>query len=253
MAEDVHSPRVTRFGIFEVDLQSGELRKAGLKLKLTGQPFQVLAVLLERPGEVVTREELQKRLWPDTFVDIDHNLNTAINKIREALDDSAESPRFVETLPRRGYRFIAPVDGVSATLPAGTSGSSMPHPHAARHCASRFCSGRAYCWPSWVSFSTRGGRFLDPQCNERSRGSRSTMVYRREQRGHLTAASSHTVLTVAGNSTFGCSRSAAVILSKLRMGKVQTGSQTGHPTGSTLCIVPRMEMAACSSCPLLAE
>jgi len=82
-----------------------------VKLKLTGQPFQVLSILLERPGEVVTREELQKRLWPDTFVDVDHNLNAAINKIREALSDSAESPRFVETLPRRGYRFVAPVTG----------------------------------------------------------------------------------------------------------------------------------------------
>ena len=115
MIEGLHSSRVTRFGIFEVDLQSGELRKAGLKLKLTGQPFQVLAILLEHPGEVVTREELQKRLWPDTFVDIDHNLNTAINKIREALDDSAESPRFVETLPRRGYRFIAPINHENAS------------------------------------------------------------------------------------------------------------------------------------------
>ena len=81
-----------------------------MKLKLTGQPFQVLAILLERPGEVVTREELQKRLWPDTFVDVDHNLNTAINKIREVLGDSAESPRFVETLPRRGYRFIGELE-----------------------------------------------------------------------------------------------------------------------------------------------
>ena len=99
------SPRLIRFETFEVDLVAGELRKSGVKLKLTGQPFQVLAILLERPGEVVTREELQKRLWPDTFVDVDHNLNTAINKIREALGDSAESPRFVETLPRRGYRW----------------------------------------------------------------------------------------------------------------------------------------------------
>jgi DNA-binding winged helix-turn-helix (wHTH) protein/Tol biopolymer transport system component len=115
MPEGVHSSRVIRFGIFEVDLQSGELRKAGLKLKLTGQPFQVLAILLEHPGEVVTREELQKRLWPDTFVDIDHNLNTAINKIREVLGDSAESPRFVETLPRRGYRFIAPINHENAS------------------------------------------------------------------------------------------------------------------------------------------
>jgi DNA-binding winged helix-turn-helix (wHTH) protein len=101
--------RVVRFGAFEADLQTGELRKAGVKLKFSGQPFQVLAILLERPGDVVTREELQKRLWPDTFVDVERNLNTAINKIREVLSDSAESPQFVETLPRRGYRFIAPV------------------------------------------------------------------------------------------------------------------------------------------------
>ena len=111
MDKAVSSPALVRFGTFEVDLRAGELRKAGVKLKLTGQPFQVLAILLEQPGEVVTRDELQKRLWPDTFVDVDHNLNTAINKIREVLGDSAESPRFVETLPRRGYRFIAPVEG----------------------------------------------------------------------------------------------------------------------------------------------
>src|ERR1035437_3544672 len=104
-----------RFGTFEVDLRSGELRKNGVNLKLSGQPFQVLAVLLERPGEVITREEFQKRLWPDTFVDFDHNLNTAINKIREVLGDSAESPRFVETLPRRGYRFIGVVNDADHT------------------------------------------------------------------------------------------------------------------------------------------
>src|SRR6201996_4483746 len=109
MADVERQLRRLRFGDFEIDLRSGELRKAGVKLKFGGQPFQVLSILLEQPGEVVTREELQKRLWPDTFVDVDHNLNTAINKIREVLGDSAESPRFVETLPRRGYRFIAPV------------------------------------------------------------------------------------------------------------------------------------------------
>jgi Tol biopolymer transport system component/DNA-binding winged helix-turn-helix (wHTH) protein len=114
----VHSARPVRFESFEVDLRAGELRKAGVRLKLPGQPFQVLAILLERPGEVVTREELQKRLWPDTFVDADHNLNTAINKIREVLGDSAESPRFVETLPRRGYRFVAPVDAGAGLVPA---------------------------------------------------------------------------------------------------------------------------------------
>jgi DNA-binding winged helix-turn-helix (wHTH) protein/Tol biopolymer transport system component len=106
MAETQASRRFVRFGAFEADVQTGELRKDGVKLKFSGQPFQVLAILLERPGEVVTREELQKRLWPDTFVDVERNLNTAINKIREALGDSAESPRFVETLTRRGYRFI---------------------------------------------------------------------------------------------------------------------------------------------------
>src|SRR5664279_4719829 len=117
-AKAVRTATDIRFGPFEVDLQAGELRKGGLKLKLSGQPFQVLTILLERPGEVVTREELQKRLWPDTFVDVDHNLNTAINKIREVLGDSAESPRYVETLPRRGYRFIAPVDiGVAQPAP----------------------------------------------------------------------------------------------------------------------------------------
>jgi len=103
--------QVVRFATFEVDLRAGELRKSGLRLKFSGQPLQVLVILLERPGEVVTREELQKRLWPDTFVDVDHNLNAAINKIRETLGDSAENPRFVETLARRGYRFIAPVEG----------------------------------------------------------------------------------------------------------------------------------------------
>jgi DNA-binding winged helix-turn-helix (wHTH) protein/Tol biopolymer transport system component len=112
----VGASQVIRFATFEVDLQAEELRKGGLRLKLTGQPFQVLAILLERPGTVVTRENLQKRLWPDTFVDVDHNLNTAINKIREALGDSSENPRFIETLPRRGYRFIGPitVDGTAA-------------------------------------------------------------------------------------------------------------------------------------------
>jgi DNA-binding winged helix-turn-helix (wHTH) protein len=102
--------RLYRFGIYEVDLRSGELRKNGAKLKLQEQPFQVLAMLLERPGEVLTREELRQRLWPaDTFVDFDHSLNTAINKLRDSLGDSAANPRFIETLAKRGYRFIAPV------------------------------------------------------------------------------------------------------------------------------------------------
>jgi len=117
--------RVARFGLFEIDLSAGELRKGGVKLRLQGQPFQVLALLLDRAGDVVTREELQQKLWPsDTFVDFDHSLNTAINKVREALGDSASSPRYVETLARRGYRFIAPVQTSDQAAPAeATSGS----------------------------------------------------------------------------------------------------------------------------------
>src|SRR6516165_563288 len=130
MPNQVGTSQVIRFATFEVDLQAQELRKAGLRLKLSGQPFQVLAILLEKPGTVVTREELQKRLWPDTFVDVDHNLNTAINKIREALGDSSENPRFVETLPRRGYRFIAPIMANGAAPASeqtvGNSATSVP-------------------------------------------------------------------------------------------------------------------------------
>jgi len=111
------STNLVRFATFEVDLRTGELRKAGVKLKFGGQPFQVLAILLERPGDIFTREELQKRLWPDTFVDVDHNLNTAINKIREVLGDSAESPLFIETLSRRGYRFIGALEPVQPQAP----------------------------------------------------------------------------------------------------------------------------------------
>ena len=102
-------PTESALGLSRWIFATGELWKLGRKLKLTGQPFSVLAILLERPGEVISREEFQRRLWPDTFVDVDHNLNTAINKIRETLADSAERPRFVETLSRRGYRFIAPI------------------------------------------------------------------------------------------------------------------------------------------------
>src|SRR6185369_5708939 len=111
--------RLLQFGIFEVDLKAGELRRNGSKVRLQEQPFQVLTVLLEQPGEVVSREELRNRLWPaDTFVDFDHSLNAAIRRLREALGDSADSPRFVETVARRGYRFLAPVDGIpSRTQP----------------------------------------------------------------------------------------------------------------------------------------
>src|SRR5215469_2939128 len=118
--------RIVRFGTFEADLGSGELRKGGVRIKLHGQPFEILSMLLQRPGEVIPREELRQRLWPtDTFVDFDHGVNTAINRLREALGDSAENPRFVETIPRRGYRFIAPVEPPSATN--GAVADRVPH------------------------------------------------------------------------------------------------------------------------------
>jgi TolB-like protein/DNA-binding winged helix-turn-helix (wHTH) protein len=106
-----------RFGVFEVDLRAGELRKQGVKIKLQEQPFQVLQVLLEKPGEIVTRDELRKRIWPsDTFVDFEGGVNNAIKRLREALGDRAETSRYIETLPRRGYRFIGPVNGKGKPL-----------------------------------------------------------------------------------------------------------------------------------------
>ena len=101
---------VKRFGTFEVDLRARELRKGGIRIRLQDQPFEILALMLEHPGEVVTREELRQRLWPaGTFVDFEHSLNAAIKRLRGALSDDADNPRFVETLHRRGYRFIAAV------------------------------------------------------------------------------------------------------------------------------------------------
>src|SRR5580704_3228056 len=108
MSLETQPASVLRFGVFEVDLRAGELRKQGVRIKLQEQPLSVLKILLERSGEVVTREELRSQIWStDTFVDFDNSLNTAINKLREALGDSADNPRFIETLPRRGYRFLA--------------------------------------------------------------------------------------------------------------------------------------------------
>src|SRR5437879_7582064 len=116
MALDMRSFGILRFGTFEWDLRAGELRKQGKRIRLQEQPFQVLTVLLQHPGQVVTREELRNQNWPpDTFVDFDNSLNTAINKLREALGDSADNPRFIETLPRRGSRFLAPVAGRDGT------------------------------------------------------------------------------------------------------------------------------------------
>jgi cholera toxin transcriptional activator len=121
---------IFRFGTYEADPGSGELRKAGVRLRVQEQPFQVLLLLLARPSEVVTREELRQKLWPaDTFVDFDHSLNTVVNKLREALSDSAANPRFIETLARRGYRFLAPVEFVrnhSALPPVEIAQETLP-------------------------------------------------------------------------------------------------------------------------------
>lgn len=109
--------RIFRFGVFETDTASGELRKSGVRLRLQDQPFQVLIVLLEHAGDIVTREELRQKLWPaDTFVDFDHSLNTIVNKLREVLGDSASSPRFIETLAKRGYRFLPAVETAASGL-----------------------------------------------------------------------------------------------------------------------------------------
>ncbi|PYX33772.1 MAG: hypothetical protein DMG80_04835 [Acidobacteria bacterium] len=121
-----------RFGAFEVDTRSGELRRQGARLKLQEQPFQVLVLLLERPGEVVTREEFTQKLWQgNTFVDFDRGLNKAINRLREVLRDSADKPRFIETLPQRGYRFIAQVESTEMTgaAVARTHGNRISHPN----------------------------------------------------------------------------------------------------------------------------
>lgn len=123
MAEPNDPPKRFRFGIFEADAETGELRKYGARVKLHGQPFHVLTLLLERPGQVVTRQELRDALWPSgTFVDYDHSLNEAVNKLRTALGDSSASPRFVETVPRRGYRFLAPVDTIFPVEPPEPTG-----------------------------------------------------------------------------------------------------------------------------------
>jgi TolB-like protein/DNA-binding winged helix-turn-helix (wHTH) protein/Tfp pilus assembly protein PilF len=122
-------PLRLRFGVFELDPRAGELRKRGMKIRLHGQPVEILAMLLEHPGETITREELQKKLWPaETFVDFERGLNNAMNRLRAALDDDAETPRFVETMPRRGYRFIGALNGSEQTLAAEATRSRKPGP-----------------------------------------------------------------------------------------------------------------------------
>ena len=130
MALETRSPDLLRFGVFEVDLRAVELRKQGVRIRLQEQPFRVLTVLMQRPGEVVTREELRNQNWPpDTFVDFDNSLNTAINKLRDALGDSADNPRFIETLPRRGYRFLVPVTNSDQKETVSAGPTVQPRAH----------------------------------------------------------------------------------------------------------------------------
>src|ERR1700724_1616260 len=140
--------RVVRFDVFEIDLRAGELRKEGRRVKLQEQPFRVLSLLVERGGEVVTREELREKLWPaDTFVDFDHGLNSAVARLREALRDSAEKPRFIETIAKRGYRFIAPLE---AARPTGPLSSINPVAHSNKgrgsHIQARIWMGATCCF-----------------------------------------------------------------------------------------------------------
>ncbi len=146
MPDTAPTPRIIRFGIFEAHLAAGELRKDGVKVKLQERPFQVLTILLERAGEIVSRDFLRQKVWPDTFVDFDHSLNSSINKLRYALGDDADNPRFIATVGRRGYRFIAPageVGGAAASAVVRNAGSDVVH--------------RAQSWRSVTEAFTRGG------------------------------------------------------------------------------------------------
>src|ERR1700746_586274 len=125
----ISAGEILRFGLFEIDRRSGELRRNGARVRLQDQPLQILLALLERPGEVVTRDKLRGRLWPDdTFVDFEHSINTAVRRLRDALGDSAENPRFVETVARKGYRFLAPVSGAADESTSPEAAGAHPHP-----------------------------------------------------------------------------------------------------------------------------
>jgi DNA-binding winged helix-turn-helix (wHTH) protein len=150
---------IVRFSVFELNLRSGELRRAGTRINLQEQSFQTLALLLEHPGDVVTREELRQRLWPaDTFVDFERGLNAAIKRLRDTLGDSAESPRLVETLHRRGYRFIAPVElgaaraNQSDEAGSGVDGAETPNeqPGAPSVVVDQMPAGRSTPLRGWI-------------------------------------------------------------------------------------------------------
>src|SRR5579872_57522 len=132
--------QLVRFDRFELDLRAGELRKGGIRIRLQEQPLQVLQALLEKPGELVTCEELQKKIWPaDTFVDFDHGLHAAVNRLRSALNDSAERPRYVETVSRRGYRFIGKVETSDEHIAVQPQPIHLPTPRPSRR-----------AWNSWT-------------------------------------------------------------------------------------------------------
>jgi len=247
MAEPQSRSRLVRFGRFEVNVQTGELRKDGMKLKFSGQPFQVLAILLERPGEVVTREELQKRLWPDTFVDVERNLNTAVNKIREALGDSAESPQYVETLPRRGYRFMAPLED-----DAVASNRQTAEPLA----VPRFRWTRYWVVLVIVLLLATAGLFyrraFKPNRPQFKRLTRLTLTRacRRLQHSHPTVATSHSVQLRVAALTYGFKQlTDRGLQSGLLRGWVLTGSRSGLLTAAFLPFAQRLTVVGCLSCP----
>ncbi|ADV83529.1 winged helix-turn-helix domain-containing protein [Terriglobus saanensis] len=189
------------FGLFEADLTSGELYKAGFRVKLQSQPFRVLMALVERPGEVVTREELQLRLWgKDTTVDFDHSLGTAINKIREALGDSAENPRFVETLAKRGYRFIAPV-----TLPPNSVSQETPEVLPAASPTPTSTDVPPFYPPTMIEASPTGAHGISP----------GEILSRRIQTRYLLAGGVALVVVIAGAFFLGAGRE-QVLVPKLR-------------------------------------
>ena len=168
------------FGPYSVDLRSGELRKFGIRVKMGEQPFQILLMLIERPGEMVTREELRAKLWADdTFVDFDHGLNSAVQRLRDCLSDTAEKPLWIETIPRRGYRFIAPVESQASAplgsnvIPGGTSSSGAAPP--GTQAGSRIYGRRAKVWAtaSVVAIAVLAGLSLS-SVRERVGGRSST-------------------------------------------------------------------------------
>src|SRR5437868_5971608 len=152
-------PQTRRFGVFEVDLRAAELRKRSVRIKLQEQPFQILSLLLEHPGEIVTREELRQKLWPaHTFVDFDRSLNKAMTKLRSALGDSAESPRYVETIPRHGYRFLPTVQTHGESGSNGTSEISIQGNGSSGHGVAQSATAAAPSVVSSWGLHTRRGK-----------------------------------------------------------------------------------------------